>query len=891
MLIVSGALAGLVLLYVLFSFQFNDFFIDLWWFRSLSLESYFYMRLLYRYVIFSLVTLLFFLIFFFNFFVASRYLGSSYPSVNGTEAKTENKLIRMFRKGSLKIYTPLSLLATIPIALPFYEKWEKALLFIFRPSAGAPDPIYHNDISFYLFSYPFYKLIQNELLITFILLFTGLLILYFVERRVLKKDNKKLPMGARIHLTVLALLTVFIQCWGFWLNRYDLLYSASHQPLFFGPGFVEIRFMLPMIWASLITFIFTALSTIIYVHYRKGLKLLVFFGVLFLAATGLKNASIIPDMIQKYIVFPNEQVREKPYISYSIESTLAAYDLSNVVPKDFVFKQSHSLEIDEDLNHAIRNIPVWDKELLDSVYKQLQGIRSYYDFPSVDVDRYTVNGLYQQVYLAARELNLSNLPEYAAKNWINIRLQYTHGYGAVMTPAVQDGEEIMTWFLKDIPPKSNYGISVENPAIYYGLEDYEHIIVPNELGEIDYPEVGSNAITHYNGKGGVPIRSLLRKLLFATYFKEKNIFFTTKTNNDSKVLFRRNILESIPMITPFFNLDKDPYVVVTDKGIFWILDAYTTSSFYPNAEFSEGGYNYIRDSVKIVVDAYNGSVDYYIVNPKDPVVRAYDRIYPGLLKPISKMPDNLKAHLRYPRDVFETQMKIYTKYHQKEADIFYRQEDIWTLAQIPKEKEPESMKPYYITLNLINPLKHEFLLIAPMSPMGRDNLRSLVIAGCDGDNYGKLFIYSFPKGEQVYGPSQISTLIDQDTDITQQFTLWNQEGSQVRRGRMIVLPIKNQILYIQPVYLISSTRLKIPELQRIIVSQGDIVTMDTTIEGAFEKLDAKLKSKVERMKRRFSITGADEEEAMPSANDVKKETHENTGGDNDITTSHETKKE
>ncbi|MBW1899308.1 MAG: UPF0182 family protein, partial [Deltaproteobacteria bacterium] len=457
---------------------------------------------------------------------------------------------------------------------------------------------------------------------------------------------------------------------------------------------------------------------------------------------------------------------------------------------------------------------------------------------------------YQQVYLSPRELDLGNLPE-SARTWQSRHLQYTHGYGIVMTPAAQGGDESMTWFIRDMPVKSEYNLRIKNPSIYYGLGHYDYAIVPNEVGEVDHPKDEINELVNYNGRGGIPLSSFIKKLLFAVYFKDRNIFFTSKTMENSRILFRRNIRESIKMITPFFLLDGDPYIVTTSKGLFWIQDAYTFSDQYPNAQPYSSGINYIRNSVKIVADAYNGSIDYYITSSKDPIIRTYQKIYPGLLKPIEKMDPELKQHLRYPKDLFEYQLTMYADYHQTDPEMFYLHEDAWELPKLKSVNQSVPMKPYYLTLKLFDSTKQEFFLLSPLSPIGRNNLSALAIAGCDGDNYGKIFVYSFPKGIQVYGPSQINTLIDQDTDIAQKLTLWDQAGSEVIRGRMIILPVGNIVLYIQPVYLSSATRLKIPELKRMIVSQGEVVAMAASLEEAIQELEIKLEKRIKRQKSRF----------------------------------------
>jgi len=437
-----------------------------------------------------------------------------------------------------------------------------------------------------------------------------------------------------------------------------------------------------------------------------------------------------------------------------------------------------------------------------------------------------------------------------------------------MTPAAQGGDESMTWFLRDMPIKSDYGMQVTNPGIYYGLGQYDYAIVPNEEGEIDHPNDEANALVNYEGNGGIPLSSLFEKVLFAAYFEDRNIITTTKTMEKSRILFRRNIREAIRLLTPFFLLDDDPYIVTTSKGLFWIQDAYTVSGLYPNAQPFEGKFNYIRNSVKIVVDAYNGSIDYYIASKDDPIIRTYDVIYPNLLKPLDSLDTELKQHLYYPKDLFGCQLAMYGDYHQPDPEMFYIHEDAWELPRPSSENQPVPMEPYHLTLNLIDPEKQEFMLVSPLRPIGRSNLSALAIAGCDGKNYGKIFIYTFPKGIQVYGPSQINTLIDQDTDISQQLTLWDQAGSTVIRGRMIILPIGKIVLYIQPVYLSSVTRLKIPELKRLIVSQGEVVAMASSLEEAIEALERKLEKRIERQKKRFPIAAEQTEPVKTEAENL-----------------------
>jgi hypothetical protein len=860
------ALAGIVLA---LGFFFSHFLVEIWWFHSVGYEFYYWQRVLYRYAVFSSVSIFFFLIFFLNFWVASRFLGATLPAKTATEAsrKSYRHLLRAFRTGSMWVYTPLSIILSVVIALPLYERWEAFLLYLFSPAAKTADPVYGKDISYYLFAYPIYTLIQRRLLLAFGVLLASILLLYLIERRLLARQEKRLPAGARVHLNILVILVFLIEIWEFVLERYGLLYSTNHLPLFYGPGFVEMTLIWGLIWLCLILLAGTAFSLIYLVNTHKGTRVFAGFAVVFALALGVRYSDFLPQILEKYIVKPNESSRERPYIQNNIKSTLSAYRLDDVEIRDFTPERVPMDISIPDVQAILRNIPVWDGEMLDDVYKQTQELRTYYNFPTVNVDRYTVNDLYQQVFLSARELNKTQLPE-GARNWINEHLSYTHGFGAVMTPAGQSGDEPLVWFLRGIPPESKYGFKIEQPGIYFGQIAKGYVIAPNSSGEIDYPKGATNVMTSYSGKGGVPLDSLLKRFVFSVYFEDRNILFTTKLVPESRIIFRHNLTERIRALAPYLVLDSDPYLVVTREKLYWIQDAYTASDKYPiSMPFTAktGEVNYIRNSVKIVMDAYDGSVDFYVYDPQDPIIRTYSRIYPGLFKDAARIPGELERHVRYPRDIFQTQMAIYATYHQTDPEVFYQQEDVWEFAKTFTGGESSEIRPYYLTLDLIKPDTFGFLLLLPMRPSGRDNLRSLTLVGCDGPDYGKIIVYNFPKGELVYGPSQIYALINQDTTISEQFTLWGQLGSEVDRGKMIILPVGNVILYIQPVYLKSSTQLKIPELKRLIVCHGQTDVMAKSLEEAYAELQQKIKIEVERVDKRFAPMLEQPPQGQPSS--------------------------
>ncbi|MGZ8143809.1 MAG: UPF0182 family protein [Methylosarcina sp.] len=851
-----GATLGIaIIIYVAFYFIFLDLFVDLWWFQSLKLEAYFWLRLLYRFFLSGAVTLAFFAIFFFHFWIASRYLGINPRDEilsNIDERRRFQRFADLFMSGSAKIYTPISLILAIFIAIPFYNQWETALLYFFGGPSGVTEPVYGQDTSFYLLSYPIYLLIQKELLTTAILLFCMVGILYWLEHVFVPDQSKEFPLGAKIHLVILMGFVVLFVVWGFMLERFSLLYTDNHEPVFYGPGFVEIRWKLPLIWLSIITFLATAISAGLFIfsekHRIKAPFLISF--TLFLLALVVPKIPIIPGLIQKYIVNPNPVRTEKPFMQHNIDATQDAYDLKHI----HIVDQTIKLDATEDIQNwstqkHFENIPVWDREILIDTYNQLQSIRPYYRFPFVDEDRYFLLDHTRQVNLSAREVNVEKLPA-EAQNWENTHLRYTHGYGAVVTPAAQDAGKPLLWYLRDLNLNSNVGLTVNYPDIYYGQEPYTYAIVPNKLnvvgisGTVSDPGVESI----YKGKGGIPIPSLFRKALFALYFKDEKIFFSTNITDESQLLIRRNITERIHTLTPFLHLDSDPYLVMTKDRFFWIQDAYTLSNRYPvskpaGEDFLDGrqDFNYIRNSVKVVVDALDGGVQYYISDPSDVIIQAYDNAYPSLFKNLEELPADLKSHLRYPRDLFYLQMKVYSKYHQEKPELFYEQAETWQFARV----RGQAVKPYYQTIDFGNCNgKEEFVMLNPMTPINNNNLSMIGVAGildtktCTPDYKPGITIYKFRKDVQVNGPAQVEALIEQDPDISAQFTLWDQGGSNIRLGRMIIMPMGNSVLYVQPVYIVSTTN-AIPELLRIIVSIGNQVVMDTNFWSAFNRLKQK----------------------------------------------------
>ncbi|MGZ8919082.1 MAG: UPF0182 family protein, partial [Methylobacter sp.] len=796
--------------------------------------------------------LAFFAIFFFHFWIASRYLGLNPPDevLNNLDKRRRfQRFADVFMSGSVRIYTPISLALAIFVAVPFYNQWETSLLYFFGSDSGVTETVYGNDVSFYMLSYPIYMLIQKELLTTAILIFSMVGILYWLEHIFVPNQSKEFPLGAKVHLSILIGFVVAFVVWGFMLQRFSLLYTDTHEPVFYGPGFVEIRYKLPLIWLGIVTFLSTAITAGLFIFSEKHRVKAPFLIslVAFLLVTWLPEVQFIPDLIQKYIVNPNPVKTNKSFLQHNIDATLDAYDLKNINIVDLPIKLDATGDIEAwSTQKHFENIPVWDREILIDTYSQLQSIRPYYVFLSVDEDRYFLLDQIRQVNLAAREVNISKLPP-EAQNWENTHLRYTHGYGAVVTPAAQDADQPLLWYLRDLNLSSNVGLTVKSPDIYYGQEQYTYAIVPNKLNVVGISgtltDPGVESI--YKGLGGIPIPSLFRKALFAFYFRDEKIFFSTNISKESQVLIRRNITTRIKTLTPFLYLDSDPYLVMTKDRFYWIQDAYTLSNRYPVSkpagdDFLDGKheFNYIRNSVKVVVDAFDGGVQYYISDPSDVIIQAYSVAYPGLFKILEEMPADLKSHLRYARDLYYLQMKVFAKYHQRNPSLFYEQAETWQFAKV----RGQPVRPYYQTIDFGNcNNKEEFVMLNPMTPVNSNNLSMIGVAGildtktCSMEYKPGITLYKFRKDVQVNGPAQVESLIEQNPEISAQFTLWDQGGSNIRLGRMIIMPMGNSVLYVQPVYIVSKTN-GIPELIRIIVSIGNHVVMDNNFWSAFNRL-------------------------------------------------------
>jgi len=722
----------------------------------------------------------------------------------------------------------------ILIALGETGNWDLVLRFIHQVPYGQYDPLYGKDIGFYLFSLPAYVALKNWMLLTVFMsaLVTGAV--YFAHGDILlDKGRRWLSSAAATHGSALLGLFFAVKAWSYSLDRFLLLYGDNGVVV--GAGYTDIHVELPLLWALVGLASAAALASWANMWVRTHRLPLAAAALVF--GSSFLLVLVFPAVFQRLYVKPNELQLEAPYIQRNIALTQEAYNLRQIAVKPFPAEQQLTFQSLQDNRATIDNIRLWDWKPLMNTYAQLQEIRTYYKFHNVDVDRYVLDGSYQQVMLSTRELEPALLPP-NAQTWVNRHVLFTHGNGVVMSPVTRrSAEGLPIFYLQDIPPVASGGPAVREPRIYFGQGADSYVIVRGSTPEFDYPKGKQNVYAQYDGADGLAVFGAARRTLFAWYFNDPNILLSQYITDESRILFRRNIRNRVLTIAPFLRLDKDPYMVISAGRLFWMQDAYTTSHWFPYAQ-PEGRTSYIRNSVKVVIDAYNGTVDFYVVDPSDPVVATYQRIFPLLFKPFGAMSEDLRKHVRYPEDLFLIQAKVYRAYHMDSPEVFYNREDLWEFPREPSSfdgTDGGEMAPYYIIMRLPGETRAEFFLLLPMVPSQRQNMIAWLAARCDPPDYGKLIAYQFPKDKLIYGPSQIEARINQNTEISQQISLWNQMGSRVIRGNLHVIPIENSLLYVSPLYLRAKIA-QLPELKRVIAALGDRVVMEETLIGALAAL-------------------------------------------------------
>jgi len=706
--------------------------------------------------------------------------------------------------------------------------WQTYLLWLHGGPFGVKDPYFDRDVGFFVFALPAYQTLVAGA--TAIVLLAGLLAAVVLGLRGaldFRRPGHLMPPAARNLLSLLLALFLLVKGAGYWIGRYELLLESYGAV--FGAGYTVGHVKLPFQWilvAAALVGAGLAAANLRTQGWRLPVAAVV---VVFSAAIA---SSILPNVFQRLRVRPDELRLERPYLEKNIAMTRRAYGLEAIQPRPFPSAQTLDAAAVERNQATFANIRLWDPQPLLDTYRQLQLIRLYYAFHDIDVDRYEFASGRRQVMLAAREITPSLLPP-NARTWVNQRLQFTHGFGVVMSPVTElEGEGLPRFFVKDIPPRSPVNLELSEPRIYFGEKTDDYVIVNAAAEEFDYPKGEQNVSNSYAGKDGVELGSWLRRAVFAWSFRDVNLLISGNLRAESRILFRRSIAERISTIAPFLLLDRDPYVVVSGGRLYWIQDAYTTAETFPYSEPVRGsGLNYIRNSVKVVIDAYDGTVTFYAMDEKEPVLAAYARIYPGLFRPFAEMPGDLRRHVRYPEDLFLVQAEIYRTYHMTNPDVFYNKEDLWSLPTEDTGGTRSVVEPYYVIMKLPGGAREEFILMQPMTPSNRSNMVAWLAARCDPPQYGELVEYEFPKERLIYGPQQIEARIDQDTTISQQLSLWNQMGSKVIRGNLLVIPVEDSLVYVEPLYL-RSEQGQIPELKRVVVAYNDRLAMEPTLEAA-----------------------------------------------------------
>ncbi len=828
-------LAGVVVIGSLFADKILVFYIDLLWFENLGFESVLWTTVGAQLGLGLLMAVLFFVSTY--FILRSIYTRTSHlPILLSDQVKRELPFLDLMAS-NLK---PLVLLGPLVIAamtgLVMSQKWDVLLKFFSAVPFGQVDPVFGQDYSFYLFHLPLWVLVKSVLWEGLVVVSIGVGLIYFFKRFVyLGPSGVVVLPEARRTLLLLVMCFFLLMAADFYFQRFGLLTEGNGVVA--GISFSDDFGRLPLlVLMSVVALLGAALSLL--TMFSGGYKKVV------LTAAGLAvlyfGGNVYPTILQKFIVSPNELIKETPYIEHTIAGSLLGYGLDQT--ENHVLEGTASLTAENIKANAptIENIRLWDQGPLLDTLGQIQEIRTYYQFNSVDNDRYLIDGVYRQTLLSPRELLSSSLPN---RTWINEHLTFTHGYGVSLSPVNQvTPEGLPVLLIKDIPPQSSVDLTITRPEIYYGELPNDHVFVNTGTKEFDYPEGERNVYKDYQGKGGVTIGSFLRKVILAARFKTMKILFSEDIENDSRVLMYRNITERVQKVVPFLRLDNDPYLVISEGRLVWIYDAYTVSDRFPYSEMIPNFGNYVRNSVKIAIDAYEGSMDFYVSDSKDPIIQTYRDIFPNLFKDLEEMPEDLKSHIRYPSDLFAIQTFIYATYHMKTPQVFYNKEDQWEIPEI----DGKIMQPYYTIMKLPSKEKEEYILMLPFTPKGKSNLSAWMVARSDGDDYGKLVVYTFPKQRLIYGPSQIVARINQEAEVSRQISLWDQRGSSVIQGNLLVIPIEESLIYVRPLYLKADAG-KIPELKRVIVGYEDNIAMEKTLEEALQKIFGGLMGEKEGM--------------------------------------------
>ena len=827
-LLVIGAILALVVLPNLI-----DFLMEWLWFGAAGYRSVYLTSLRSQASLGAFVLGFAFAVLYGNLWLAVSSIASPYIVIGtGAAGTVQPAMVR--REQIRKLVGIGSLVVSLMISLAGSGEWMRWLQFRHAVPFGTADPILGHDIGFYVFRLPMFDLMQQVAIAVLMVALIGSAAAYVLAGALnfTKRGGVSVGRKARLHLSLL-LAAVFL---AFAANAYlqipHLLTDVATPGIVPGASYTDVVARLPALRVLTGIAVLSAALAAYHAFSTAFWPVPLAVGLYLLTSVG---GSLYAAAIQRFVVTPNEQAAETPYITHNIAATRQAFNLADVRTRNVSGDAELTREDIERHADTIKNVRLWDHQPLLDTFGQIQELRTYYDFVSVDNDRYAIDGQLRQVMLSARELNSESLPN---RTWINEHLTFTHGYGVTLGPVNEvTAEGLPILFVRDIPTQSSVaGIHVSQPSIYFGELTTNYVIVNTHAKEFHYSKGEENVTTTYDGADGVRVGGLARRLLFSLGFQSLQILFSNDITADSRILYHRDITDRVTTIAPFLRYDEDPYLVVSDDGrLFWIRDAYTTTTRYPYAAAAGAGINYIRNSVKVTTDAYNGTTEFFVADPQDPLARTLARAYPGLLKPLDAMRPDLRRHLRYPETIFAIQAAMFSTYHMTNPGVFYNKEDLWEIPAIDIDGNPQRMQPYYTVMRLPGEAQAEFIQMLPFTPARKDNLAAWMVARSDPERYGRLEVFEFPRQTIVYGPRQIIARINQDQVISPQITLWNQQGSQVIQGTLLVIPIEEALLYVRPLYLRASGG-RIPELNRVIVAYQDQIVMAETLDAALARI-------------------------------------------------------
>lgn len=800
---------------------------DWLWFGEVGYTGVFWKSILTRLWLSLAAGAVFFIIVYFNVWLA-RKMAPRYQFGPGTEIIERTPIPDRIMRWLI----PLVLLfPTLIVMLAGGSVWLDFLRFSSGAEFSIADPVFNRDLGFYIFTLPFIKSLQSFAWWTLIFTFLATALVHILDFAIDFKEGKvAFASHARGHLSVLMGIIMFVWGAGYLIKGWELVYSP--RGVVFGASYTDVHAQLPVFRFLAATAVVAGILFLVNIYF-KGWKLPAA-ALVIIFLTAIIGGQVYPFLVQQYQVSPNELAREETYIKYNIDFTRHAFDLDDIEEQPFAAAETLTSSSLAANSNTINNIRLWDPDTLAQTYSQIQVIRPYYTFTDVDVDRYNMGGRLQQVMLSPRELATEQLE---SRTWQNEHLIFTHGYGLVMSPvAASTPEGLPELLVKDFPPQTDIPeLEVSQPALYFSELANDYVVVDSDTEEFDYPKGDENVFTNYAGAGGIDISSWFNRLAFSWRFGSLKLMVSDSINENTRILIHREIEERIPKIAPFLEYDQDPYSILVEGRIYWVQDAYTTTDNYPYSQPIPSGINYIRNSVKVVVDAYNGDVTFYVMDENDPLLQTYMNIFPELFTPGDQVPAGIREHFRYPEDMFSAQAYTYTTYHMTNPTVFYNKEDQWNVPQVSTGGQPSGMDPYYVIMGLPGDEQEEFMLMLPFTPNNKDNMIAWMAAKSDPDSYGKRLVFKFPKEKLVFGPAQIQARINQDPEISRQLSLWAQRGSSVIHGNLLVIPIDESIIYVEPLYL-QAERGQIPELKRVTVAYGARIAMTENLATSLQQV-------------------------------------------------------